>query len=71
MARTFVCHSQNNTPNPITTTTDLTILPETMNKINFLNSNFLAPAEIKIKSPITGIHEAKNIAPYPNLSNIL
>ena len=28
-------------------------------------------AEIKMKSPITGIHDAKNIAPHPNLSSNL
>ena len=29
------------------------------------------PAEINIKSPNTGIHAAKNIAPHPNLFNNL
>ena len=49
----------------------LTIFPETIKIENFTNFIFLIPADIKIRSPITGIHAAKNIALHPNLSNIL
>ena len=49
----------------------LIIFPDTMKIENFTNFIFLTPAEIKIKSPITGIHAAKNIALHPNLSNNL
>jgi len=66
----FLTHQKTNA-NPDTTAIVFAILPETINAMNLANFIFFAPAEIKMKSPITGSHDAKNIAPHPNLLSSL
>jgi len=63
--------AQNTNPNPDTTAMVLKVLPETIKMTNLINFIFLAPADIKIKSPTTGIQDAKNTALQPNFSRSL